>query len=64
MREIKIKEFIIRVDESTSSERASLVGLDEEGNEYQFKTYDSHDLICQTDIIVTEKNEDLLTKDK
>jgi hypothetical protein len=58
MQEIEIVKWIIRVDESKPRDRANLIGLDREGNEYTFQTryYEGgewHD--APTDIICTTK---------
>ena len=55
MREIEIKKWIIRVDESKKRDSAILIGLDEDRNEYTLKHY-SCDYEVETDIICTEIN--------
>lgn len=54
MKEIEIKKWIIRVDESKKTDKAVLIGLDKEGNEYTLSHHIYSDVV-QTDIICTEK---------
>lgn len=55
--DIEIKKWIIRVTEEKSKDRAVLIALDKDNNEYTFRHYNCNNINgdIQTDIICTDK---------
>ena len=68
MREVEIKKWIIRINESKKREKADLIGIDKKGNEYTFRYWDGmsqgfkkQDIICEEPPELLENK--LLTKE-